>query len=191
MNIARSVSYNRGRVPAYVALLRGINVGGRHLLKMATLRAVVEAAGGTKVETYIQSGNVVFGHASRGSAPLQTKLSAAIAKAAGFPVPVVLRTAAELAEVIATNPFGGAPDEQLHVMFCAAQPVATAFDKLDATAFAPECWAIGAREVYLHLPNGMGKSRLAVTVSRLAALKDATARNWRTVQTLAGMIAQR
>ncbi len=161
------------------------------MLKMATLRAVIEAAGGTKVETYIQSGNVVFGHAARASAPLQSKLSTAIARAAGFPVPVVLRTAAELAGVIATNPFGGAPDEQLHVMFCAAQPIGTAFDKLDATAFAPECWALGARELYLHLPNGMGKSKLAVSMSRLAVLKDATARNWRTVQTLAGMIADR
>jgi uncharacterized protein (DUF1697 family) len=178
-------------VPAYVALLRGINVGGRHSLKMATLRDVIEAAGGTKVETYIQSGNVVFGHAARAAGPLQTKLTAAIAKAAGFPVPVVLRTGPELAAVVAENPFATAPGEQLHVMFCGAQPAPAAFDKLDASAFAPECWAIGTREVYLRLPNGMGNSKLAVSVSRLAPLKEATARNWRTVQTLAGMIADR
>jgi uncharacterized protein (DUF1697 family) len=178
-------------VPAYVALLRGINVGGRHALKMATLRALIEAAGGTTVETYIQSGNVVFGHAARAAGPLQAKLAAAITKAAGFPVPVVLRTAAELAAVIATNPFAKAPGEHLYMMFCAARPGPTAFDKLDAKAFAPECWAIGAREVYLHLPNGLGNSKLAVSLSRLAAMKEATARNWRTVQTLAGMIADR
>ncbi|MEO7092758.1 MAG: DUF1697 domain-containing protein [Polyangiales bacterium] len=178
-------------MPAYVALLRGINVGGRHSLKMATLREVMEACGATHVETYIQSGNVVFGHAARSAAPLQTKLAAAITKAAGFPVPVVLRTGAELAAVIATNPFAKAPVEHLHVMFCAAQPAASAFDKVDAAVFAPERWSIGARELYLHLPNGMGTSKLAVTVSRLAPLKEATARNWRTVQTLAGMIAAR
>lgn len=178
-------------MPAYVALLRGINVGGRHSLKMATLREVIEAAGGTKVETYIQSGNAVFGHAARAAGPLQTKLAAAITKAAGFPVPVVLRTATELAAVIATNPFAKASGEQLHVMFCAAQPTPAAFDKLDAAAFAPERWAVGPREVYLHLPNGMGKSKLAVSLSRLAPLAEATTRNWRTVQTLAGMIADR
>ena len=158
---------------------------------MATLGEVIEAAGGTNVETYIQSGNAVFGHAARAPGPLQAKLAAAITKAAGFPVPVVLRTGAELASVIADNPFAMAPAEHLHVMFCPAQPAATAFAKLDAKAFAPECWAIGAREVYLHLPNGMGKSKLAVSAARLAPLKDATARNWRTVQTLAGMIADR
>lgn len=178
-------------MPAYVALLRGINVGGRHVLKMATLREVIEAAGGTKVETYIQSGNAVFGHAARAAGPLQTKLAAAITMAAGFPVPVVLRTAAEIAAVIALNPFTKAPSEQLHVMFCSAQPTPGAFAKLDAAAFAPECWAIGAREVYLHLPNGMGSSKLAASVSRLAPLEEPTARNWRTVRTLAGMIADR
>lgn len=158
---------------------------------MAKLREVMEAAGATKVETYIQSGNVVFAHAARSAGPLTTKLVAAITKAAGFPVPVMLRTAAELAAVIADNPYPAALPDKLHVMFCAAQPAASAFAKLDATAFAPETWAIGAREVYLHLPNGMGTSKLAVSASRLAALKDATARNWRTVQTLAGMIAAR
>jgi uncharacterized protein (DUF1697 family) len=178
-------------VPAYVALLRGINVGGRHSLKMATLREVIEAAGGTKVETYIQSGNVVFGHAARTAGPLTTKLAAAITKAAGFPVPVILRTGAELAAVVADNPFTTAPGDRLYVMFCAARPAASAFDKLDAKAFAPEAWAIGAREVYLHLPNGMGTSRLSVSMSRLAPLKEATARNWRTVQTLAEMVAER
>ncbi len=176
-------------MPAYVALLRGINVGGRHALRMATLREVIEAAGATRVATYIQSGNVVFAHAARTCAPLEARLAAAITKAAGFPVPVVLRSAVELATVIAGNPFGPQPHEHLHVMFCPKRPAATALDKLDATAFAPERWAIGASEVYLHLPNGMGKSKLAVSASRLAALKDATTRNWRTVETLGGMLA--
>ena len=158
---------------------------------MATLREVMEGAGATTVDTYIQSGNVVFAHAARATGPLTAKLVAAISKAAGFPVPVVLRTAAEFAAVITDNPFADAPPDKLHVMFCPTRPAASALDKLDAKAFAPEAWSIGAREVYLHLPNGMGTSKLAVSASRLAALKEATARNWRTVQTLAGMIAAR
>lgn len=176
-------------MPSYAALLRGINVGGRHLLKMTTLREVIEAAGATKVATYIQSGNVVFAHTTRSRAPLEAKLAAAITKAAGFPVPVVLRSAAELAAVIAGNPFVPAPHEHLHVMFCPREPVATALDKLDATAFAPDRWALHGCELYLHLPNGIGKSKLAVSASRLTPLEQATMRNWRTVETLGGMLS--
>ena len=158
---------------------------------MATLCEVIEAAGATKVETYIQSGNAVFVHGARSAGPLAAKLAAAITKAAGFPVPVVLRTAAELAAAIADNPFPTAMTEQLHVMFCPTRPAPSAFEKLDATAFAPDAWAIGAREVYLHLPKGMGTSKLAASLSRIAPTKDATTRNWRTVLTLAGMLAAR
>lgn len=178
-------------MPAYIALLRGINVGGRHALKMATLRTVLEEAGATTVQTYIQSGNAVFTHAARAAGPLAAKLATTITKAAGFPVPVTLRTASELAAIVAANPYPGVAPEKLHVMFCGARPAASTFTPLDASAFAPEAWSIGAREVYLHLPGGMGTSKLAVRVSRLAGLQDATVRNWRTVETLAAMAAER
>jgi len=167
-------------MPVYVALLRGINVGGNRMIKMADLREVFIAAGADDVATYIQSGNVVFTHAARSEPTLAAQLEKRIAKAAGFPVPVVLRTAGQLARVIEDSPFPDA--DHLHIAFLAARPPANA-PTIDARAFAPErCAAVG-RELYLYLPDGMGRSKLAAAV--LAKPKaigaSGTARNWRTV----------
>ena len=169
-------------MPAYVALLRGINVGGNRLLKMADLREIFVAAGADDVATYIQSGNVVFTHPARSERTLAAELERRIAKAAGFAVPVVLRTAGQLARVIEDCPFPDADAGHLHVAFLAARPVANV-PAIDARAFAPErCAAVG-RELYLYLPDGMGRSKLAAAV--LAKPKaigaGGTARNWRTV----------
>ena len=169
-------------MPAYVALLRGINVGGHRLIKMADLRAVFVAADADDVVTYIQSGNVVFTHAARSEPTLVAELEKRIAKAAGFPVPVVLRTAGQLARVIADSPFPEADADHVHVAFLAARPPANA-PTIDARALAPERFAAVGRELYLYLPDGTGRSKLAAAV--LAKPKaigaGATARNWRTV----------
>lgn len=170
-------------MPRYVALLRGINVGGRHSLPMVKVRAVFEASGATEVATYIQSGNVVF-HAKQVSAEA---LAAALAKVAGFAVPVVLRTAKELAAVIASNPWA---TESMHCSFLPAKPAAAALAKLaaiDHAAFAPARVVQLGRELYFDLPAGLGSDKLAATVLR--AFPDATTRNWRTVLTLQEMIA--
>lgn len=170
-------------MPTYVALLRGINVGGSKVIKMADLRDIIAAGGGTNVETYIQSGNVVFGHAGKSASKLAGELEQRILKVTGFTVPVVLRTADELASVIAANPYPKDVDN-VHVFFLAA-PIATgALGAIDATAFVPERFAAVEREVYVCMPNGMGKSKLAVAMMRAKAMAAATARNWRTVLTL-------
>src|SRR5690349_14301248 len=148
-------------MPTYVALLRGINVGGSKVVKMADLRGILAAGGCSDVETYIQSGNAVFGHASRSPARLATELEQRIAKATGFAVPVVLRTADELAAVIAANPFAADVDH-VHVMFVASPLAADALAAIDGVKFAPERLAAVEREVYLHLPGGIGNSKLAV-----------------------------
>ncbi len=179
-------------MPTYIALLRGINVGGHHIIRMADLRAMFERAGAADVATYIQSGNVVFGHASRSAATLATDLARRIERAAGFPVPVALRSATELAAVIATNPFAKETVDHLHVSFLATKPPATALATISPAAFAPERFALQGREVYLHLPDGMGKSKLAVALMKdksIAAI--ATARNWRTVLELDRMARER
>ncbi len=169
-------------MPTYVAMLRGINVGGNRMIKMADLREVFAAAGGTDVATYIQSGNVVFSHAARSERTLAAELEKRIAEAAGFPVPVVLRTAAQLARAIEHSPFPDADADLVHVAFLAAQPPRTA-PTIDARVFAPERLAAVGRELYLYLPDGMGRSKLAAAV--LAKPKaigaGGTARNWRTV----------
>jgi len=177
-----------GFVPIYVALLRGINVGGSRPLKMASLKTAFEQAGCTNVATYIQSGNVVFAHVEKSESKLRDILEAAIAKAAGFDVDVVLRTRSELAKVIANNPFARAKPEQMHVFFLPSKPARDALAALgaiDMKAFAPEAFTLKGREVYLFLPTGIGNSKLAVMLMR--KLKDATARNWRTTEKLVAM----
>ena len=166
----------------YVALLRGINVGGNRKLAMADLRDAIAGAGGSDVATYIQSGNAVFRHPGK-ARPLTPKLEAAIAGIAGFDVPVTLRTADELAAVIASTPFPTSEPTQLHVSFLDEPPPAGAFDAIDRAGLAPEDFALIGREVFLHLPNGIGRSKLPQALG-LYTRHPATTRNWRTVVTL-------
>jgi uncharacterized protein (DUF1697 family) len=169
-------------MPAYVALLRGINVGGKRLIKMSDLRDVFAGADAREVATYIQSGNVVFTHAARSLPKLAAELERRIARTAGFQVPVVLRTASELARVILDSPFPEADPDHLHVAFLAVRPPAIR-PLIDAAAFAPERFVLRGRELYLYLPGGMGRSKLgAAVLARPRAIgAGATARNWRTV----------
>lgn len=172
-----------------VALLRGINVGTGRTLAMTDVRAAFEAAGATAIRTYIQSGNVVFDHGRRGTAPFVAELERRLAKAAGFAVPVVLRTATEWGEVLRACPFPDAAPEHLHVLFARTKLAVDALAKVDAARFAPERVTLGAREAYLCLPNGVGRSKLFALVARQPGLADATARNWRTVLRLQELVA--
>lgn len=173
-------------MPRYIALLRGINVGGNRLIRMEDLRAMAVTAGATEIETYIQSGNLVFTHAGRSQAKVARELEVRIATATGFDVPIVLRSAAEWGRVIADNPFVDAPADHLHVYFVAFAPRVDALAAI--TAPPPERCQLVGREVYLCLPNGLGNSRLAGAVAKVGALAGATARNWRTVQQLQSML---
>jgi uncharacterized protein (DUF1697 family) len=159
----------------HIALLRGINVGGKNKVAMKDLAAACEAAGATAVRTYIQSGNVVFD----GAAAVAWRAQAEIAKR--FGVPAVLRTSAELAKVIDAAPF---PVEHLHVGFLDSAPRAVA---LDPARSPGDAFAIHGREIYLHLPNGMARTKLtnAWFDRQLAAVS--TFRNWRTVLALAAL----
>ncbi len=169
----------------YVALLRGINVGGNRAVRMDALRNVVEKAGGTNVATYIQSGNVVFDHASRAEATLTRKLAGVIAKTFGFTdFSLTLRTAKQLEGVVEQNPFPDAPEGALHVLFLPAPVPRSKLDSLDGVATARERFDVVGRELYLCLPDGIGRSKLAAAANRHKALAGATARNWRTVQAL-------
>jgi uncharacterized protein (DUF1697 family) len=173
-----------GGMPLYVALLRGINVGGARPLKMSDLKAALEQAGCTNVATYIQSGNVVLAHEETSESKVVEILEAAIAKKAGFDVDVILRTRSQLANVVAKNPFKKAKPEQLYVFFMAKKPPRDALSTVDAKAFEPEKLAIVGRELYVFVPDGLGRSKLVGTLVRKSPVKEATARNWRTTQTL-------
>jgi uncharacterized protein (DUF1697 family) len=172
----------------WLALVRGINVGGNRKLPMADLRAVFAEAGATDVVTYIQSGNVVFEHAARAPEKLSAELAARIEAATGFAVPVMLRSARKWAEVVANNPYPGIDPTRLHVVSLASEPAPGALDGIDAPAFAPEEFTPIGRELYLHLPDGMGRAKLPPALDRAVGVPG-TARNWRTVLKLQELLA--
>lgn len=172
-------------VPAprrYVALLRGINVGGRNKVAMAALRKTCEAAGCTDVATYIQSGNVVL-ESPLPAAGLRAALEEAIADRLGVSPVVVVRTPAELAKVIAGNPFPNADTGHLHVAFLAGKLDSETAAALAELEFPPEELAARDTEIYLHLPNGLGRAKLPVALGRRLPVPS-TVRNWRTVTKL-------
>jgi uncharacterized protein (DUF1697 family) len=171
-----------------VALLRGINVGGKHSVPMKALAALFVKCGCSDVATYIQSGNVVF--CSAGDAKLDpAMLAARIEKTFGFEVPVILRTADELEAVIRRNPFPKAdPDkERMHVSFLASEPTAAQIASLDPNRSPGDTFKVVGREIYLLLPNGAGNSKLTNAYFDSKLKTTSTARNWRTVLKLLEM----
>lgn len=164
---------------SYVALLRAVNVGGTGKLPMAELRAMCEQAGFVDVRTYIASGNVVFRSALAERAVV-VALESRLAAYAGKPVGVLVRTAAEMAVVLAANPFPEAPGNRVVAVFLDSPPSADALEH--ATGRKSEAMALGKREIYVHYGDGMADSRL-----RIPAAKAGTARNINTIAKLAEM----
>ncbi len=173
----------------HVALLRGINVGGKNKLPMAELVELFEKAGAGNVRTYIQSGNVVFTATAAAAKGVGAAVAGLIEKRYGFRVPVVVRTARELEAVLAGNPFlrQGADVAALHVAFLADRPDARRVAALDANRSPGDAFAVAGREIYLHLPHGVARSKLTNDYFDRALGTVSTVRNWRTVETLAGM----
>jgi uncharacterized protein (DUF1697 family) len=168
----------------YVALLRAINVGGTGKLPMTKLKAMCEAAGFAKVATYIASGNVVF-TSGKPEPAVKADLEARLADYAGKPAGVCVRTAKEMAEVLAANPFAGAPANRTVAIFLDAAPPRDAAEKAVGRADDEEI-ALGAREIYVRYGEaGQGHSKL-----RIPAAKAGTARNLNTVAKLAAMAAE-
>jgi uncharacterized protein (DUF1697 family) len=167
----------------HVALLRGINVGGKNILPMKTLAEIFAKAGCRDVTTYIQSGNVVFSAPAAVLKKLPRVISKQIADEFGHQVPVVIRSHEELAAVIRDNPYlqAGEPEKTLHVMFLAATPGAEAVAKLDPLRSPPDRFAVAGHHVYLHLPNGMGNSKLTNAWLDAKLSTVSTARNWATI----------
>jgi uncharacterized protein (DUF1697 family) len=147
----------------HIALLRGINVGGHNRVPMAELRSRFEGLGHERVATHVQSGNVVFESAAV-EAAIVSGVEQAIREQFGFAVPVVVRSHSELAAVADRHPLAGdGPDEaKLHVFFIAKAPEAATAPGLDASRFAPDEFMLDGRELYIHYPNGRGRSKLTV-----------------------------
>jgi uncharacterized protein (DUF1697 family) len=169
-----------------VALLRGINVGGKAKLAMADLRSIAEDLGYGDVATYIQSGNLVLSTA-RSAPTVGRELTAAIASSSSVKPAVVVRTRSQLAEIVDGNPFlaRGEDPDHVHVVFMEG-PAKAAITRLDLLAYEPdEAIAVG-KDLHLLLPNGVGRSKLAADIGRAKHVVG-TQRNWRTVTKLLAM----
>jgi uncharacterized protein (DUF1697 family) len=183
-------------MPAFVAMLRGVNVGGRAKVPMADLRELLTGLGYRRVRTYLQSGNVVLDHRGTGAA-VASGVAAAVADRFGLDVPVVVRSAGDLARVVGANPYpaeGLDPDEEpnrFHVTFLAGDPDPAAVDALVAKTdpYAPDTLRVVGPDVFLHVPGGYGESKLTNSLIERTLGVRATTRNWRTVTTLAAMAA--
>lgn len=165
----------------YVALLRAVNVGGTGKLPMTDLKAMCESAGYASVRTYIASGNVVF--TSSGSASkVKSTLEQLLAEYAGKPVGVLVRTADEMAQVLANNPYAEqAPNRTVAIFLDKAPPADTIAKANERKA---EEIALGAREIYVFYGEGIGESKL-----KLAAATEGTGRNMNTIAKLVAMAA--
>jgi uncharacterized protein (DUF1697 family) len=145
-------------------MLRGVNVGAHNRIKMETLRAVYESLGFDDVQTYVQSGNVVFRAKQKDLAKLRNHLEAAIEKKFGFRPDVIVRTTTEMREAIANSPFSkrsGIDPSKLLLTFLADEPTAEAKQKLLQIKAAPEELHLIGRELYIYFPNGMARPKIA------------------------------
>ncbi len=175
----------------YVALLRGINVGGKNRVPMKQLTEIFVDCGCRDVATYIQSGNVIFRGPRTGVDRLAARVQAEIAARMGPRVPVILRSAAEMQKAVGANPFAeptGQEDGRLHVYFLADKPSETAVHSLDPERSPGDSFRLVGREIYLLLPNGMARTKLTNAYFDSKLETTSTARNWATTLKLLEMV---
>ena len=170
-----------------VALLRGINVGPNKRISMPDLRRIVEALGHTDVETYLQSGNVVF--TPKGEGDHGAKLSAAIEEETGHDVAVLLRTGKELEQIVEANPYPVSDPTKLVVAFLGEELELGRLELGDLEPYLPDELTVHGRELYVSLPGGQGRSKLMEALVRRRLPTTITVRNWRTVEALAQLTA--
>ncbi len=165
-----------------IALLRGINVGGKHKLPMSDLVSIFQEAGAQQVQTYIQSGNVIFEADATEIPRMRTDIIQLISSHFGWETPVITRSAQELSRIVRANPFlqAGGDDRKLHVAFLGCFPSSTGVAELSARRSPPDEFVVQGREVYLKCPHGLARSKLtnAYFDSRLGT--PSTFRNWKT-----------
>lgn len=175
----------------WVALLRGINVGGHRPVPMAALREAFAGMGAARARTVVQSGNVVFDHARDAShaAALRETLELGLAAAFGFEIPVLLRDAGRFRAAAEANPFAAdaAQPAHGHVWFLDGRATGADTAGLDRLKSPTERWHLDGDTFYLHAPDGVGRSKLAAAAERLLGVA-ATARNLRTVESLCALL---
>ncbi len=177
-------------MPVFIALLRGVNLAKNNRMKMETLRAVCESLKLRDVQTYIQSGNIVFRAKETDPAKLAARIELAIEAEFGFRPPVILRTVAEWKDAIARNPYASRSDIEpgrLLVHFLAGDPGEDARVKARAVPPAPEELHVFERELYIYFPNGMARPKLKFPAVERALQITGSGRNWNSVLKLLEM----
>lgn len=172
----------------YAVLLRGVNVGGR-TLKMADLRALLDALGYEAVRTYLQSGNAVL-TTPKGTPRVATEIEGALAAELGAEVAVLVRTHAELTAILAANPFAEDDPTTLHATFLSGPVDEGRLVGLEAERYRPDEWRLGDGVLYLRCPEGYGRTKLHNSFWERRLRLVATTRNWRTVNQLAELTAR-
>ncbi len=175
----------------YISILRGINVSGKRKILMGDLKALYEKMGFENIQTYIQSGNVVFENAKKiNNKKLEVTIKKAIQDQYNFDVPVLVRSHKEIENTIQSNPFLKEKDidlKTLHVTFLAESPKAENLDKLDEVDYPPDRFLLDGLNMYIHCPNGYGRTKLTNTFFEKKLKVSATTRNWKTVNKLLEM----
>lgn len=172
----------------YIALFRGINIGGRHIIKMADLRSLLEGLGLEDVNSYIQSGNVVFRADTADPATLSDKIRSAISGNYDFEPEVLILKRQEFVQIMEANPFQEAEsdDRRLHVLFLTAEPENPDLAGLREVKKDSEQFELKENAFYLYAPDGVGRSKLVSKIDRLIGVST-TGRNWRTVRKIRAM----
>jgi uncharacterized protein (DUF1697 family) len=178
-----------------ISLLRGVNMAGHNKIKMTDLEALFEKLGFTDVETYIQSGNVIFNDLED-IPPLEisAKIEEAILKKFEFNIPVLIRTAEDLKKVIRSNPFSVERNfnpEKLAVIFLYEMPLQTQIEKVSNVDYPPDKFYISGKEIFIYCPNGFGKTKLYTNFFENRMKVIGTGRNWKSVNTLYDLAIKR
>ena len=173
----------------YVALLRGINLGGANMMKMADLKAEFEKLGFENVKTYINSGNIAFDTSKTAEAKLVDKIEKAIDRWFGRPIPVMVREQKDIDRILKNNPFDGKYEshKHMHVLFLKEVMPKEKEEQLQASALPGEAYVVRGREIYNLLPQGVAGSLLTKGFFEKKPKVSYTGRNWRTVEKLADL----
>jgi uncharacterized protein (DUF1697 family) len=178
----------------FISILRGINVSGQKKILMADLKALYESLHFKKVDTYIQSGNVVFKSDSKLSdVQLAQKIEKAITAKYNFEVPVIIRSIEEWKKAISQNSFLKEKNidlKKLHITFLSEVPSKENVERIKSNDFLPDQFIIKEKEIYLHIPESYGETKLSNNFFEKKLKTKATTRNWNTVNKLFEMTQQ-
>ena len=178
------------KLQSYIAMLRGINVSGQKKIKMADLRAHLSELNFDSIQTYIQSGNIIFQSQDINTSRLEEQIKSKIQEKYGFEVPTLVKTPKEISAAIVNNPFVDEIEndpKRIYVTFLATEPMTEHVDKLLSYDYAPEQIVLKGKDLYGYSPKGFGNAKFSNNFIENKLKVAATTRNWRTVNTLLEM----